>query len=90
MPFHPVLQAIPDQLADDAMGFPKGDTFLHQVVGQLGGQEKAGPQGSRKHVPADAKTPDQLGIDRETLYHSSHGVKKRLFIFLQVSIVTQG
>ena len=85
-----VLRAVPNQLPHDAMGVSKGHPLLDEVVRQFSGKDKPRLEGVRQHVPTDSQPLNQFGGDGETLQHSFHGVKKKFFVFLQVSIVAQG
>ena len=84
------VHAVAHQLAHDAVGLPEGHALLGQIVGAVGGADKA-PVGGVSHVgPVDGQGVDHGGEHRQAELHGVDGVEDGLLVLLHILVVGQG
>jgi len=84
------LDAVPDDPSRDLMRLTEGETIPHQVVRKVRGRGISPSCGLFHPVPVHAQAGEHPGKNRKRSFERIHGVKKRLFVLLQIPVVGQG
>ena len=84
-----VLDAQIDQPAHDHIGLPEGHPLFHQVIGTVGGVDKAARSRPLHVVPPDGQGVHHGGKDRQAHLHGVDGVKQGLLVLLHILVIGQ-